>query len=197
MPSTVNIVMLIRYTLSIFPTRGQPDEDRDYRHPRVRSEKASRRDPGKIRRDILEAPVRPAALAPKVFIKRGDQWDLLPSLPEIIDAVDNFVKHYFQLGFIPKALFRQRLETEHRKISPFFLLCILSISARLTPSLVDRHGTAVRAAEVYMEHASSVAMIELYQGPNIERCQSFYLLAIAEQGSAMNPNSSVRRPLCP
>jgi len=122
---------------------------------------------------------------------RVDDWDRLPPLPEIIDAVNKFTRHYFQLGFIPKQQFPERLRTNHRSVSPFFLLGILSISARLTPSLVERHGSAVQAAETYMDHASTVALTELYQEPSLERCQAFYLLSIAQQGSGMRHRSSI------
>ncbi|KAK3394123.1 hypothetical protein B0H63DRAFT_36844 [Podospora didyma] len=177
----------------IFPARGQPDQDRDYRHPRMRAEKSNKRDPVKVRREILDAPVLSPSpsMTPKPAPKGVDEWDLLPPLPEIIEAVNKFTRHYFQLGFIPKQQFPERLRTNHRSVSVFFLLGVLSISARLTPSLSERYGSAVKASETFMERASAVALSELYREPNLERCQAFYLLSIAQQGSGLKDRSSI------
>lgn len=168
---------------SIFPVRGQPDQDREYRHPRLRADKSKKRETVKARRESLDA----AASASKP----ADDWDLLPPLPEIIEAANKFTRHYFQLGFIAKQQFSERLRTQHRSISVFFLLGILSVSARLTPALVERYGNAVRASETFMARASAMAQGELYKEPTLERCQAFYLLSIAQQGSGMKQMSSV------
>lgn len=144
-----------------------------------------------MRRDILDAPVLPTPVPPK-NVKGVDQWDYLPPLPDIIDAVNQFTKNYFQLGFIPKQAFADRLSTDHRSISVFLLLSILSISARFTPSLVERHGGGMKAAETFMDRASAVALSELYETPNLERCQAFYLLSIAQQGNGYKNKSYVR-----
>jgi hypothetical protein len=120
-----------------------------------------------------------------------DEWDLLPPPSEVIEAVNTFTRHYFQLGFIPKIAFTERLRTNHRSVSVFLLLGILSISARFTPSLVERYGSGVKAAEKFMERASAVALNELYKEPDLERCQGFYLLSIAQQGSGLKSQSSV------
>ncbi|KAM7220089.1 hypothetical protein V8F06_004603 [Rhypophila decipiens] len=176
----------------VFPVRGQPDHDRDYRHPRMRAEKSNKRDPVKVRREILDAPVQsPLPSAAPKFPKGVDEWDLLPPLPEIIEAVNKFTRHYFQLGFIPKQQFPERLRTNPRSVSVFYLLGILSVSARLTPSLVQRYGGGVNAAETFMERATSVALNELYKEPDLEKCQAFYLLSIAQQGSGMKNKSAV------
>ncbi|KAK3331041.1 hypothetical protein B0H66DRAFT_466912 [Apodospora peruviana] len=176
----------------VFPVRGQPDADRDYRHPRVRAEKNNKRDPVKVRREILDAPVlSPGPSAGPKPPKGVDEWDQLPPLPEIIEAVNQFTGHYFQLGFIPKQQFPERLQANPRSVSVFFLLGILSVSARLTPCLIQRHGTAVKAAEWYMERATNVALQELYKEPDLEKCQAFYLLSIAQQGSGMKDRSSI------
>ncbi len=144
---------------------------------------------------ILDAPGQlrtylPLASSPANDV---DDWDLLPPLPEMLEAVNKFTRHYFQLGFIPKLLFPERLRTQHRPVSPFFLLGILSVSARLTPPLVERYGSAVKASEAFMELASELTQSELYKEPTLERCQAFYLLSIAQQGSGMKHKSSVRR----
>jgi hypothetical protein len=191
-PSSEQSTVLILSPQSVFPVRGQPDQDREYRHPRARADKTKRRDVVKARRDPLDAPAPlRSALPVPLGLKGTDDWDLLPPLPEIIEAVNNFTRHYFQLGFIPKQLFPERLRTQHRSVSVFFLLGILSVSARLTPALVERYGTAVRASEAFMERASALAPSELYKEPTLERCQAFYLLSIAQQGSGMKHGSSV------
>lgn len=178
---------------SIFPVRGQPDNDREYRHPRMRADKSQKRDSAKMRRDILDAPVIPSP-TPLKNIKGVDEWDYLPPLPDTIEAVNQFTRNYFQLGFIPKQAFPERLRTDSRSISVFLLLSILSISARFTPSLVERHGGGMKAAETFMDRATAVALSELYQVPSLERCQAFYLLSIAQQGSGMKNKSYVWQP---
>lgn len=156
----------------------------------MRAEKAQKRDSAKMRRDILDAPVIPSPVPPK-NVKGVDQWDYLPPLPDIIEAVNQFTRNYFQLGFIPKQTFAERLRTDHRSISVFLLLGILSISARFTPVLVERYGDGMKAADTFMDRASAVALSELYQTPSLERCQAFYLLSIAQQGSGLKNRSYI------
>lgn len=159
----------------------------------MRAEKSKKRDETKARRGSRDAPAPPRAnqLAPANLAQSSDGWDLLPPLPEILESLNQFTRHYFQLGFLPKQLFPERLRTQHRSVSVFFLLGILSISARLTPALVKRYGSAVRASETFMERSSALAQNELYKEPTLERCQGFYLLSIAQQGSGMRHKSSV------
>ncbi|KAK7413347.1 hypothetical protein QQX98_007791 [Neonectria punicea] len=171
---------------SIFPVRGQPDNDREFRHPRMRADKTTRRDPAKVRRDILEAPVvRPPGQ------KVSDEWDRLPPLPDLIDGIHRFTHHYFQHGFIPKQEFPQRLQNDPRSVSVFLVVSILSISARLSPALAARYGSGLKAAEFFMERATSLAFGELYREPTLERCQGFYLLSIAQQGSGLRNMSYI------
>lgn len=122
---------------------------------------------------------------------KADEWDLLPPLPDIIEAVHLFTRNYFQLGFIPKELFPRQLEQDHRSVSVFLLLAILSISARFSARLVDRYDGEIKAAAFFMERASALALSELYQEPSLERCQGFYLLSLAQQGSGMRNASYV------
>ncbi|ROT40913.1 hypothetical protein SODALDRAFT_343122 [Sodiomyces alkalinus F11] len=175
----------------VFPARGQPDHDRQYRHPRTRVEKTAKRDPNKVRRDVLDAPISRQPTAPPTWPQPADDWDLLPPLPEVIDAVRLFTRKYFQLGFIPKDLFPQRLHRDHRSVSVFLILSILSISARFSPSLAKRYEGEIKAADYFMEQASGLALRELYQEPTLERCQAFYLLSIAQQGSGYRNKSYI------
>jgi hypothetical protein len=124
-------------------------------------------------------------------IRPEDEWELLPPLPEVIEAVNTFTRHYFQLGFIPKKQFPLRLHHTPRDANVFLLLGILSISARFTPPLAARYGSGIKAAEMFMERASKLACSKLYGTPTLEICQAFYLLSIAQQGSALKNPSSV------
>ncbi|KFG80430.1 hypothetical protein MANI_012958 [Metarhizium anisopliae] len=176
---------------SIFPVRGQPDLDREYRHPRTRAEKTTRSG------SISSKPRRcnaDGSLVPQQ--RQADNWENLPPLEELIDGVNLFTKQYFQLGFIPKEQYPERLRKDSRSTSLFLLMGILSISARLSPAFKLRYGTGVKAAEYFMERASSIAFEEVYQEPTLERCQAFYLLSIAQQGSGER-NRSYVRPLSP
>ncbi|KAI8167883.1 putative transcriptional regulatory protein [Colletotrichum sp. SAR 10_70] len=175
---------------SVFPQRGQPDLDREYRHPRLRAEKAAKREADKARRSAASDGVPRGPGAP-VARKPADEWALLPPLPEIIDAVHVFTSKYFQLGFIPKELLPQQLHRDHRSVSVFLVLGILSVSARFSPTLTERYGGEMKAVDFFMERASSLALNELYQEPTLERCQAFYLLSLAQQGSGWRNRSYV------
>ncbi|KPM34051.1 hypothetical protein AK830_g12522 [Neonectria ditissima] len=171
---------------SIFPVRGQPDNDREFRHPRMRADKTVRRDPAKVRRDILEAPVvRPPSQ------KISDEWDRLPPVRDLIEGIRQFTRYYFQHGFIPKHEFPLRLHNDPRSVSVFLVVSILSISARLTPCLATRYGSGLKAAEFFMERASQLGFGEIYREPTLERCQGFYLLSIAQQGSGLRNMSYI------
>lgn len=148
-----------------------------------------------MRREVLDAPItRPPAPVPQKTLKGVDEWDQLPPVADIIEAVKKFTSVYFQLGFIPKRQFIARLQFDPRSVSVFWLMSLLSTAARWTPSLVERYGkgSGVKAAEYFMEKASNLALCELYQGPTVERLQGFYLLSIAQQGNAEAHKSYVR-----
>lgn len=180
---------------SIFPVRGAPDDDRQYRHPRQRSEKtlssAARREMAKARRAVL-AKEKSSAAKGKPRAIDPDPWKNLPPLEDLIDGVDRFTRHYFQLGFIPKKQFPERLRRNHKQVNVFLLMSILSISARLSPALSARYGNGIKAAEYFMERAAILAVGEVYQEPSLERCQGFYLLSISQQGSGLQNKSFVR-----
>ncbi|KAI8252538.1 putative transcriptional regulatory protein [Colletotrichum sp. SAR 10_98] len=176
---------------SVFPQRGQPDLDREYRHPRLRAEKAAKREADKARRSAASDGVPRGPGAPGAARKPADEWALLPPLPEIIDAVHVFTSKYFQLGFIPKELLPQQLHRDHRSVSVFLVLGILSVSARFSPTLTERYGGEMKAVDFFMERASSLALNELYQEPTLERCQAFYLLSLAQQGSGWRNRSYI------
>jgi hypothetical protein len=183
---------------SIFPVRGQPDNDRDYRHPRMRSEKTARQNVARPRRDVSQpgstgAPV-PRSLGLSQILPE-DEWELLPPVIEVIDGINTFTSHYFQLGFIPREQFPRRLHQAPKEANVFLLLSILSISARFTPALAARYGSGMKASEMFMDRAAKLACHKLYR-PSLEICQAFYLLSIAQQGNGMKNSSYVRR-CCP
>ncbi|GAA6048766.1 hypothetical protein JCM3770_003953 [Rhodotorula araucariae] len=96
---------------------------------------------------------------------------------------------YFQLGFLPLSLFVQRLELSPDSISLFLLLAILTISARYTPSLVERFGNELAATEFYAQHAYTLIGNEMLR-PSLQNCQAFFILAAYEWGSTMGDDAS-------
>lgn len=174
----------------IFPARGQPGTDREYRHPRQRAPRAPK--PTAAAVAAAAADGRVSAPRPRSLSGAGqavDEWLDMPPLEDIIDAVDRFTKSYHQLSFIPKQQFRKKLEQDHRSVNIFLLLGILGISARMTPALIKEYGSGMQAAEHFMGRAVEIASSEIYLGPTLERCQAFYLLSLAQQGSGLKNDS--------
>jgi hypothetical protein len=97
------------------------------------------------------------------------------------------------VGFIPKALFLERLARGRRSVSGFLLLSVLSISARFTPSLIRRYGVDGKAGEHFMKSAGQLVGDEMYE-PTLDRAQPFFLLGIAEWGRGAKNRSSVSTP---
>jgi hypothetical protein len=95
-------------------------------------------------------------------------------------------------GFIPKAVFLERLSQNPESVSVFLLLGILSISARFTPCLCQRYGNGLKATDLFISRAASLVSEEMYH-PNLERTQAFFLLGIAEWGNGDKNRSSVCR----
>ncbi|KAH8662041.1 fungal-specific transcription factor domain-containing protein [Xylariales sp. PMI_506] len=176
----------------VFPSRGDPDEDRQFRHPRQRADKKSRGGDGpKIKREAIPSPGLQHALAAAKPPKWEDEWSLLPDVDMIKEGIVDFTLHYFQLGFIPKQRFIAQLEHNPRSISAFLLLSMLSISARFNKHIQGPHGTSQRAVDYFTRSAESLAINELYQQPTLERCQAFLLLSIAQQGSGLTNSSYI------
>lgn len=113
-----------------------------------------------------------------------------PPHEEIVAGCRVFVSSYFQLGFLPKAIFIEAISRSLNSVSPFLLSCILSISARFTPSLVRRYGGPARATENFLQIARALASAEMYK-PSLERTQGFFLLAISEWGNGDKERSSM------
>lgn len=119
----------------------------------------------------------------------------MPPVSEVIQAIDAFTRHYFQLSFISKNRLAASLQHDHRTVSPFLLLGILSISARLTPALVRRFGSGATAVENFMKSAVELSARKVQEHPSLETCQGFYLLGIAQQRSGWKNSSFVGRRL--
>ena len=173
--------------------------DREYRHPRMKGDKA-RKENNRVHQPQSSGgsgalPLTGASFAsPAGGAITGipaDPWELLPPLDQVEDAVHTFTRKYFQLGFIPRHTFIHQLREQPRSISLFLLLSLLSVSGRMTPSLVEAYGGADSTAELFMNHASTIALTELYQEPTLPRCQAFYLLSLAQQGSGYRNRSYV------
>lgn len=113
-----------------------------------------------------------------------------PSHEEIVAGCRSFVTSYFQLGFLPKAIFIEAISRNASAISPFLLSCILGISARFTPALVQKYGSSERATDNFLRLARMMVPSEMYE-PSLERTQAFFLLAIAEWGNGDKDRSSV------
>ncbi|CAK7226699.1 hypothetical protein SBRCBS47491_006318 [Sporothrix bragantina] len=187
---------------SVFPTRGAPDMDREYRHPRMKGDKA-RKESNRPQQRLPTSGGNGSvglSLAGATFASPAggaitgippDPWDMLPPLEQVVDAVNTFTRQYFQLGFIPRHTFIHQLREQPRSISLFLLLSLLSVSGRMTPSLVKAYGGADSTAELFMDRASTIALTELYQEPTLPRCQAFYLLSLAQQGSGYRNRSYV------
>ncbi|KAI2468158.1 hypothetical protein F4781DRAFT_422875 [Annulohypoxylon bovei var. microspora] len=175
----------------VFPSRGDSDSDRLFRHPRQRSDR-------KIKIDVKvkkESPASPGhirnVLADYTLPEFEDEWDLLPTVDIVVDGINNFTNDFFQLGFIPKKRFPAHVEENPSSVSVFLLLSILAISARYNKTLIEAYGDGIKAATEFLHRAQSLAVHELYQQPTLERCQAFYLLSIAEQGSGKSNTSYI------
>ncbi|KAL2208557.1 hypothetical protein CC79DRAFT_1395536 [Sarocladium strictum] len=89
---------------------------------------------------------------------------------------------FFQLGFLPKALFFEKLHKDRNSVSVFLLLSILGISARFTPSLVRRYKGGSNATRTFLDRATSLVQEQMFS-PSLEAIQGFFLMSIAEWGN--------------
>lgn len=180
----------------VFPPRGVSEIDREFRRGKGRarlsntegqsSPTSSQRGSKQKFSTALPSVAPPTArVAPVV-----DLWELLPPLSEVVEGCRIFAISFFQLGFIPKAIFLERLKTNPQSVNVFFLLGILSISARFTPCLITRYGDGLKAAEYFIECAANLVSEEMYV-PTLERIQGFFLLAIAEWGKGDKTSSNI------
>ncbi|KAI1778988.1 hypothetical protein F4818DRAFT_437789 [Hypoxylon cercidicola] len=175
---------------SVFPTRGEMDQDRQFRHPRMRADKKSKSDI-KVKREPPSPGLLHKALADYRPLKLENEWDLLPGVDAVVDGINTFTRNYYQLGFIPKKRFPKQVQDNPSSMSVFLLLSILAISSRFNKAMIEAYGDGLKAATEFMHKAQCLAIHELYQQPTLERCQAFYLLSIAEQGSGKSNTSYI------
>ncbi|KAJ8119926.1 hypothetical protein O1611_g10500 [Lasiodiplodia mahajangana] len=175
-----------------FPSRGDMDQDRAFRHPRQRADRKTKLEIVKVKREPTSTPslgldtfsnYRPPRLA--------NEWDLLPEMDVIVDGIHTFIRHFYQIGFIPKKMFIAGLRENAESVSVFLLLSILCISARFNKYFIKTYGDGLKAADEFMQKAQRLAINEIYLEPTLERCQAFYLLSIAEQGSGKSNTSYI------
>lgn len=175
-----------------FPSRGDLDQDRAFRHPRQRADRKNRLELIKVKKEPTSTPTlvldafsnyRPPRLA--------NEWDLLPEMDIIVDGIHTFIRHFYQIGFIPKKMFIASLKENAESVSVFLLLSILCIGARFNSYFIKTYGDGLKAADEFMQKAQRLAINEIYLEPTLERCQAFYLLSIAEQGSGKSNTSYI------
>ncbi|KAI0020664.1 hypothetical protein F4780DRAFT_358819 [Xylariomycetidae sp. FL0641] len=174
----------------VFPSRGSVDQDRQFRHPRQRADRKLKGDLVKVKREPVASPgLLHNVLADFKPPKLANEWDLLPNLDVVADGITTFTRHFFQLGFVPKKMFLHTLKANPESMSVFLLLSMLSIAARFNHTFIQAYGDGLKASTEYMQRAQRLAINELYLEPTLERCQAFYLLSIAEQGSGKSNTS--------
>ncbi|KAI0521097.1 hypothetical protein F5B22DRAFT_38507 [Xylaria bambusicola] len=175
-----------------FPSRGDLDQDRAFRHPRQRADRKHKLDLIKVKREPTTTPsLGLDALSNFRPPKLANEWDLLPEMEVIVDGIHTFIRHFYQIGFIPKKMFIAGLRENTESVSVFLLLSILCISARFNKNLIETYGDGLKAADEFMQKAQRLAINEIYLEPTLERCQAFYLLSIAEQGSGKSNTSYI------
>ncbi|KAK6956198.1 hypothetical protein Daesc_001471 [Daldinia eschscholtzii] len=173
----------------VFPTRGDSDQDRQFRHPRQRADKKARSD-ARVKNELSTSPSLPRnSFADYKPPKPENEWELLPGVDTVVDGINTFTRNYFQLGFIPKKMFPKHVKENPSSVNVFLLLSILAISARFNKTMIETYGDGLTAVTEFMHKAQCLAIHELYKQPTLERCQAFYVLSIAEQGSGKSNTS--------
>ena len=172
-----------------FPARGEPDEDRQFRRRRAKaSEKQQSADTK--RTSIASNHKSPSLPQTSPAPPSGDKWNLLPPLDEVIEGCRVFFTQYFQLGFLPKAMFIERVQRNKDSVNPFLLLGLMAIIARFVPNVVKRYGGGLKATELMIERARAIVPQEMYE-PTLEGIQGFFLLAVAEWGNGDKIQSTI------
>ncbi|KAG4433496.1 hypothetical protein IFR05_011034 [Cadophora sp. M221] len=126
--------------------------------------------------------------------RRSAHRELLPPFDEVIQGCRVLSSSYFQLGFLPKAIFLERLSTDFESVGVFLLLSILSVSARFTPCLIERYGGGAKATEYFIAKATQLVPHEMYKS-SLDRTQALFLLAIADWGNGNKNRSSTHMGL--
>lgn len=179
-----------------FPKRGEVDVDRHWRSrglaEAIQDHESPR--PADIhahdRSFQMSADHNPSnsRVLDKTIIQQHQKTAELPNSTEIIDSYRVFTTSYFQLGFIPKSTFAERIA--NHEIDEFLILCVLSLSARYTPSLIARYGGGKEATICFMQQALKLVPKKMYS-PNLDNIQGFFLLSIADWGNGERERSSI------
>ncbi|GAA5919862.1 hypothetical protein JCM6882_006482 [Rhodosporidiobolus microsporus] len=107
----------------------------------------------------------------------------------------HFFDLYLQVGFTHRPSFFNKLGTAPESISTFFLLAMLAVSARYTPSLLELHGgTPEQVSSVYMERACQLLGSELAE-PTLEGVQALYMLGLCDLGTGNGFRAKVLQSL--
>ncbi|KFA56498.1 hypothetical protein S40293_01163 [Stachybotrys chartarum IBT 40293] len=196
----------------VFPRRGEIDSDRMFR------QRASRKDPsvslssrqsseqevgsgtgdeGIERTGLrLGLPIDTSASTPSSIISQPSipftrlGWEALPPYDEVVEGIQTLTTSYFQLGFLPKALFFESLKKDRDSISIFLIFSILSVSARFTPCLVRRYHGGRNATQAFLDRATCLVQEQMFT-PSLESIQAFFLMSIAEWGNGDKHRSLV------
>ena len=182
----------------VFPRRGENDTDRKWRsrvqlRPRDLQSSSVDGQDGTIHKPNQEdRGIRTTSYDDPLTRHQGlvnnECHDTFPASKEIIEACMIFTTSYFQLGFIPKTSFFERIE--RNEVSNFLLLCILCLSARFTPCLVQRYGDAAKTTDRFITAALERVPREMYN-INLENVQALFLLSVAEWGNGDRDRSSI------
>ncbi|KAF2765114.1 hypothetical protein EJ03DRAFT_219543 [Teratosphaeria nubilosa] len=183
-----------------FPRRGEQDIDRLYRAKHFRTPDAIVVQQRDLFKSVRDDHVDPAESSPQGARSRSQDpasvhslrtHDTgLPPLNDLIEGCRVFLASYFQLGFIPKTLFLERLSKNAEAASSFLLAAILAISARFTPTLVARYGGVNEATSHFIGLTAGMVPREMYQ-VDLEHVQAFFLLSIAEWGNGDKDRSII------
>lgn len=102
----------------------------------------------------------------------------------------SLIIHSQAVGFIPKALFLEQLDSGPESVEVFLLLSMLSISARFTPRLCSRFGGSKPASDFFLDLAYAMVPYEMWK-TSLENTQAFFLLGMADWGKGERDKSSI------
>ncbi|GAA6010567.1 hypothetical protein JCM10207_007742 [Rhodosporidiobolus poonsookiae] len=182
----------------ILGKKGKAAEDRAPK--RLRMQAPSLAVPSKAPPPASSAPTpipfsTPATESATASEAEGPNHGVLPPLPLLFEACQNFFELYLQVGFTHRPSFFNKLGSAPDTISTFFLLAMLSVSARYTLSLIQLHNSAPSdVSAIYMERACRLLGSELVE-PTLERVQALYMLGLCDLGSGNGFRAKVLQSL--
>lgn len=140
-------------------------------------------------------PSRVAPVPPPYIFTGGPRSDRTPSLDlppdhEIAEACSVYFVRHYQVGFLHRATFMQRLAQKPMAVPHFLLCAMLAVTASTTPTIVARFGSAEAASAHFLELARAAGNAEL-GNISLENCQAWYLLALVDWSSGSGARSSM------